>query len=136
MAKVSMVKKSAHKKMATKAAKGAAVVDFQLQDDGSNKFTVLGVDAVGNTLDVSGIATLTATSDNPAVVTVDTPVGMESTVHAATGPAPAIGATANIILVATWNDASIGPFTVTWPMSITPGKVSGITVVPGPPTIA
>jgi hypothetical protein len=110
-------------------------VQFNLQDNGDATFTVLGVDAAGNTVDVSTVATLTASSDNTATVTVDAPVGMTSAIHAPTAPAPAVGATANVTLTVTWNDGSVGPFTITWPISIGGSAVSGITVVPGTPTV-
>lgn len=130
MAKITLVKKSAQRKAAGRAAKGLAIVDFQLQDNGDDTFTVLGVDAGGNTADISSIATLTATSDNPSVLTVDTPVGMTSAMHAV-GP---LGS-ANITAVATWNDGSIGPFTVTLPVTVIAGPVTGVVIVPGTPTV-
>lgn len=133
--KVTCTKKLAHMSSgALKANKGAAVVAFNLQDNGDDTFTVLGTNAAGNTLDISTLATLTAVSDTPATVTVDPPVGMTSAIHAAV-PAPKPGATANITLVATWNDGSVGPFTITWPIGITAGGATGITVVPGTPTV-
>jgi len=134
MATVKMVKKkSGMLSAAVKGAKASPGV-FLLQDNGDDTFTVLGADAAGATVDISAVATLTASSDNPAVVTVDTPTGMTSAIHAATPP-PAVGATANITLTATWKDGSIGPFVVTWPQQITAGPVSGIVVTPGVPTV-
>jgi len=58
-------------------------VTFQLQDNGDDTFTVFGEDAAGNSLDIADVATLTnLASDNPAVLTVDAPVGMSSSMHA------------------------------------------------------
>jgi hypothetical protein len=123
-------------KMSAKVTPRAAPAGFNLQDNGDDTFTVLGADAAGNTLDISAVATLTAVSDTPAVVTVDPPTGMTSAIHAAV-PAPKVGATANITLTATWNDTTlgIGPFTITWPISITAGPAGGIVVTPGVPTV-
>ena len=128
---VTLTKKSAGKK-SSKAA--GPVVGFNLQDNGDLTYTVFGVDAAGSQADISTVATLTASSDATDVVTVDAPVGMTGAIHAAT-PAPAVGATANISLTATWNDGSIGPFTITWPQTIIAGPVTGIEVQPGTPTV-
>lgn len=126
-----LAKKPAGMKAAAKAKAGAAPpVAFQLTDNGDLTFTVHGVDAAGAVVDISAVATLQASSDNPAVVTVDPPVGMSSAVHAAV-PAPAVGATANVLLTATFNDGSVGPFTITWVQNIVAGGVTGIEVSPG-----
>ena len=132
--KVAMTKKTQH--AAAKALKAGSPVpiQFNLQDNGDDTFTVLGVDAAGNTVDISGVASLQASSDAPAVVTVDAPSGMSSAIHAAT-PAPAVGATANITLTVTWTDGSVGPFTITWPVNIVAGPATGIVVQPGTPTV-
>lgn len=114
--------------------KGGPLVSFNLQDNGDLTFTVFGVDAAGAQVDISSVATLTATSDNTAIVTVDPPTGMSSAIHAPV-PAPAVGATTTIHLTATWNDNSVGPFTIDWPQTITAGPVTGIVVSPGTPSI-
>lgn len=116
------------------APAGAPLAGFNLQDNGDDTFTVVGTDAAGNPVDIAAVATLTATSDKPAVVTVDPPKGMTSAVHAAV-PAPKPGDTATVTLVATWKDGSVGPFTVAWPLTITAGGPTGITVTPGVPTV-
>lgn len=126
---IKLVNKSSSKK-AKAAAGSGAVVNFQLQDNGDDTFTVNGVDAGGNVVDISTVATLAVTSDNTAVLTVDAPVGMTSAMHAV-GP---VGA-ANVVAVATWKDGSLGPFTVTLPVTVTSGGATGIQIVPGTPTV-
>ncbi len=130
-ASVKLTKKSSSK-LAAKGAKADPGV-FNLQDNGDDTFTVTGVDAAGNAVDISTTATMTATSDAPLVVTVDAPTGLTSAIHAAV-PAPAVGATANITLVVTMTDGS-GVFSVVWPQSIIAGPVSGIIVTPGVPSV-
>ena len=134
---VKLTKKSFNLKT-VKAAAAGPVVGFNLQDNGDLTFTVFGTDAAGAQVDLSSVATLTATSDAPAVVTVDSPVGMGSAIHAAV-PAPTVGATANITLTVTWTNptgAPAGsPFSIVWPQTIIAGPVTGITVQPGTPSV-
>jgi hypothetical protein len=120
------------KKSSKRAAAGDPVVEFQLQDNGDDSCTVLGVDAAGNTMDISAVATLTPapTSDNASIITVDGVVGMSFDMHAV-GP---IG-TANVTAVATWNDGSVGPFTFTLPVRTQAGPANAIQIVPGTPTV-
>lgn len=133
--KVRMTKKSPGMKAAQKAPKGAGVTEFNLQDNGDETYTVLGADAAGNTFDISGVASITATSDNPAVVAVDTPGPTTFGAHAAQ-PAPSVGATAKVSVTATWTDGSVGPFTIDLGFTIQAGPVSGIVAVPsGAPTV-
>lgn len=131
--KVSMVKRSAIKQSGAtiKGANQAAALDFQFVDNEDSTCTVMGIDAGGNTVDISTIATLEPppTSSNPGVVSVDPPNGMLFAMHAV-GP---LG-TANIEVTAKWNDGSKGPFAFTLPVNVIAGQVSGIVVVPGTPT--
>jgi len=63
------------------------------------------------------VATLTnLASDNPAVLTVDAPVGMSSRMHASGRSARHITATV------TWNDGVVGPFIATLPVTTTLGR--------------
>lgn len=134
--KCSITKKSAARGAPKPLARGAPPPSaFTLQDNADGTFTVLGADAAGNSLDISAVASITALSDNPAVVTVDTPAPMTLGVHAPTAPAPAIGAVANVTVTATWTDGSIGPFTFTFSETITAGPAASILVVPGPVTV-
>jgi hypothetical protein len=112
-----------------KAAIGTVVTSFNLVDNGNGSFTVVGVDAAGNQVDISAIATLTAVSDTPTVITVSVTSGSMTFQVAAATPAPAVGSTANITLTATWNDASIGPFSTVIQGTIQAGNVVGIAVV-------
>jgi hypothetical protein len=124
-------------------AKPAATFNtFDLPDNVDQPFTIMGIDGAGNKVDISTLATITAiSSDNTAVVTVDPlatpPKGVTNQIHAAT-PAPAIGATANVLFTVTWNDpanAPVGsPFKVTWPMTIVASPVGGVVPAPGTPT--
>lgn len=117
-------------KKATVAPKAAGpLVAFVIQDNQDATFTVFGTDAAGAQVDISSVATLTVSSDNTSVLTVDPPVGMGSTVH---GVAPG---SANLTITATWTDGSVGPFTITQPVTCTGGTATGITVVFGTPTI-
>jgi hypothetical protein len=133
--KVKLTKKSPGMRSAGKLPKGASPTEFNLQDNGDNTFTVLGVNDAGNTVSIEDIATLEASSDNPAAITVDPPTGMTVGIHAPTNPAPAPGATANVTLTATFTDGSIGPFSISIPGTITAGPVSGIEVKLGTPTV-
>jgi hypothetical protein len=79
-------------------------------------------------IDISAVATLAISSDNAAVVSVDTVSGMSYTLHALTA------GSANLTAVATWNDGSVGPFTVVVPCSVA-SAVDGIQLVLGAPVV-
>ncbi len=128
MATVKLVKKSSHLKSAAKGAKLKAG-DFLLTDAEDGSYTVTGADAAGASVDISAVATITADSDNAAVLTADLPTGMTGAVHGLTP------GTANLTIVATWGDGSVGPFTITVPCTVTTGPVTGLVVEFGPPTI-
>lgn len=132
MANVKLVKKS---KLAGAAPPKKAkagdppLVNFQMQDNQDDTCTVSGVDAAGAAVDISGVASLSVASGNPAVLTVDSPVGMTFTMH---GVAPG---TADVTVTATWNDGSTGPFTFVLPTTESGSPATGITVTPGVPTV-
>ena len=130
MSSVTLVKKSAAKSASRGAAVGSAFVLVDNQDDTA---TIQGVDAGGNPVDISTVATLTATSSAPSQFSVDPPVGMTVTLHGLT-PTPA-GTPATLTVVATWNDGSVGPFTVTAPITITGSAATGLSIAFGTPTI-
>jgi hypothetical protein len=117
-------------KAAPKAA--ASTQTLALADNSNGTATVYGIDEVGNPVDISSVATLTVSSDTPAVATVGTPTGMTFPYAAATNPAPAIGATANWTSTATWNPGTTAPagspFTDTVTVTIGPSAVGGIGV--------
>ncbi len=124
---------------AHKVGAKAVLTAVGLNDNQDETFTVLGQDANGSTVDISSVATLASSSDNTAVLTVDPPVGMTSTIHGVIpSPPPADGTvigTANLINVATWNDGSVGPLTQTVPCTVTAkaGTPTGLVVDFGPP---
>lgn len=133
MPTVKSVQKSAAKVGAAGSPKklkaGAGLSDFQIQDNQDDTFTVGGVDAGGAPVDISGVATLTATSGDPSVMTVDPPAGMVATAHALKP------GTVTLTFIATWTDGSVGPFTIDQPVSVTGSAATGLTVTPGTPTI-
>jgi hypothetical protein len=131
MTTVTLTKKGTKQmKAPVKAQAKAALASFQIQDNQDDSFTVFGVDAAGNQVDISGVASLAVSSDNTAILTVDAPVGMTSAMHAV-GP---VG-TVNIVAKATWTDGSVGPFTFTLPVTVQTGPASGLNIVPGTPTV-
>ncbi len=138
MATVTLVKKSSTKgklfaSALPKAKLGDTDTNFTIFDSEDGHYTVHGHTASGKDADISAVATLTATSDNPAIFTASAPVGMAGDVKAVAA------GTANLVLVATWNDpsAGIGPFTITVPgvVNPTPDPVTGLGVLFGTPTI-
>jgi hypothetical protein len=126
---VKLVKKSAAPQGRMKAAKAGAAVDFQIVDNEDDTFTVGGVDAAGAPVDISSVATLDATSGDPSVMSVDPPAGMVVTAHALKP------GSVTLTFTATWNDGSIGPFTIDQPVSVTGGPATGLIVTPGTPTV-
>jgi hypothetical protein len=101
-------------------------------DDQTSTFTVYGITAAGNPVDISGVAKLlpVPASSAESIVTVDPPDGMSFKVTAV-GP---LGDSV-IAVTATWNDGSVGPFEFDQPVTIKadPNSATGITVVPGTP---
>jgi hypothetical protein len=127
--------KAAGLKKAMKGAKGDLISSFVLLDNEDDTFTVNGIDAVGNPVDISAVASLTPapTSDNTSVLTVG-PIDPASPMAfpvAAVGP---LGV-ANVTATATWNDGSLGPFAFTLPVTVQAGPAGGIEIVPGTPTV-
>jgi hypothetical protein len=129
---VELVKKGAASAKLLKASAAAGpVVGYQILDNGDATFTIFGKDSAGNRIDISGVATAAATSDAPTIVTVDAPVGMTSAIHAV-GP---VGS-ANLTVVATWTDGSLGPDTLVQPVTTVanPASVTGLDIQFGTPT--
>lgn len=125
--KVSFTKKSGAKAAAAPHASGP-VVDFQLLDNQNDSVTIQGASAAGNPIDISTVATITVKSDNESVLTVSTPSGM-------TYVEKAVGSTgsANVTVTATWNDGSVGPFSISYPVTVTAGPAGGLVVTHGTP---
>lgn len=128
--KVTLVKKKPGVQAAPKAKAGDPVVEFQIQDNQDATFTVFGVNAQGNQLDINGVATLQVASDNTPILTVDPPTGMTSAMHAVNPVGKA-----NVTATVTWNDGSIGPFSFTLPVDVIANpQATGVIIVPGTPT--
>ena len=110
----------------------AAPGDFVLFDNQDDTFSVEAVDAAGNPLDISSVATLGVTSSDTSKMTVDAPTGMTVAGHAL---APTVaGSPITLTFTATWNDGSVGPFSFVLPVDITGTVATGLTVTPGTPT--
>ncbi len=132
-AKVSLVKKAARKPMVRATGKPAAVSEFIFVDNQDNTLTVNGVDAAGNPVDISSVATIVASSDSPTIISVDPPTGMTFAMHAL-GPLTTPGTPAQISVTATWTDGSVGPFSFSLPVDVVTGPATGVVIVPGIPT--
>ncbi len=132
MTTCTLVKKSKSAAPAQKAPKGFKAGGFQFQNNGDDTCTVFGVDAAGNQIDISGVASLTPapTSSDATIVSVDAPTGMTFAMHAK-GPLGSVVITAT----ATWTDGSIGPFAFSLPVDVVSGGPVGIMIVPGTPTV-
>lgn len=102
--------------------------EYALQDNQDGSVTILGVDAAGVQVDISGIATLAAVSDAPDVLTVDAPADMTVAYH---GVKPG---KAKVALTATANDGSF-TFTVDDPCDVAMSGVTGLVVTHGTPTV-
>ena len=111
-----------------RAKPGAGHTAFTISVDDHDVCTVFGVDQHGNDVDISGLATLTASSDNTAIMTIDNVAGVQFTMRPA-GPT----GLANAAVVVTWNDHSIGPFSASMAVTWTNGAITGIDINPGPP---
>ncbi len=140
MATFKLVKHKPHDRMSAPTKKAAvgdpapASFEIHVSDGGvagTSNVTIFGVNDQSNQVDISGVATLTATSNDTNKVTVDTPAGMNFTETAV-----AVG-DVSVTCTATWNDGSIGPFSADDNLTITPappGPVTGLSIVHNPPT--
>jgi uncharacterized iron-regulated membrane protein len=106
----------------------AAVGDLQLLDNGSGSYTVQGVDAAGNPLDLSQTFTITVSSGNTALLTVST-TGAVTFWATAVGP---LGTGILVTVVATATAGSPGPFTGTASFDIITSGPTGIQIIPTP----
>lgn len=132
---VKLVKKSAGLKKATAPVHGPVktTTDLLLFDNQDDTATVQGVDAGGNPVDISSVATITVSSSDTASLTVATPVGMTFSFSAL--KPTVVGTPVNVTVTATWSDGSVGPFVVTLPVDITGTVATGLVVTPGTPTV-
>lgn len=102
---------------------------FSLNDNQDDTFTISGVTGSGSTVDISAVATISVTSSDTSVLSVDAPTGMTGTVHGLKA------GTATVTIVATWNDGSVGPFTITVDVTVSQSPVTGIVISWGTPTV-
>lgn len=126
----SIVKKTPGMKAAKRHAVGApAPGEYGLQIDEDGGVTVMGVNSAKELVDISGVATLAATSSSdPSILSVDPPVGMSCAYHAQ-GVGKAV-----VNLVATWSDGSVGPFTFADPCDVDKNAIRGAQVTHTTPT--
>lgn len=128
--KTEMVKKTTAMRAPVPHAKSALdTQSFKLLDDGTGTFTFFGTNATpGDLVDVSAVATLSATPADPVPIpglTITGPTGM-----AITCKDPPTGSGHEVInFVATWNDGSIGPIPVSADISWSGGAVTGGVIV-------
>lgn len=130
---VKMMKKSAigNKSKAVPAAgPPAALILLDNEDDTG---TLMGETKGGNLVDISAIATLTPapSSADPTTVTVAPTTGMSFKVSAV---GPVTPAPIPVTVTATWNDGSVGPFSIDIPVTVNAGPVGGVAVTFGTPT--
>ncbi|HEV3236794.1 MAG TPA: hypothetical protein VGZ25_07375 [Gemmataceae bacterium] len=128
------IQKTGGKKFAAPKAKAGDLPPnpaIVLLDNEDQTFTVAGVDAAGKPLDISALATMTDSSADPTILTVDAPVGMASAVHT---PVPPKDGSTSIAIVVTANDASFGPFNLSLAATVDPRKPVGAQVSLGPIT--
>jgi hypothetical protein len=136
---IKLIKKSALPTARAGAAKATAtapksVSDFVLVDNENDTLTIMGIDAAGNPVDISSVATIAASTSDPTILTADPPTGM-TVKMTAVGKLSTPGAPVVLTVVATWNDGSVGPFTATLPVDVVAGGPTGILIVPGVPAI-
>jgi hypothetical protein len=104
--------------------------DLEVGQNGT--VTLFGVTQSGASgIDLSAVATEAVTSSDPTVASVDAPAGMTTAYHGLK-----VGTT-TFTWVATWNDNSAGPFTISVLVTVSakPDPVTGLTVVFGTPTV-
>lgn len=118
---------------ATRAKAGDPVQDFVLLDTQNDTITVQGTNSAGDVLDISAVATIAVSSSDTSALTVDPPQGMVFQCHALKVTPP--GSPVLVTAVATWNDGSVGPFTMSLPIDVQTGGPTGLILVPGTPTI-
>jgi hypothetical protein len=136
MASIKMIKKSPGLVAAKPWQAGTAPTgDFQLVDNGNQSFTVQGIDAAGNPVDLATTFTITVSASDTTKVTVGPITGMTFSL-AAVGPLTTPGQPVLVTVVATATPpVTGGPFTATLPVDVVAGGPAGIQVVPVPNAI-
>ncbi len=124
------------KKNIAKAKVGQAPTEFEYLVGEDGECTVQGVNDQG-AVDITTVATLTVVSADPSIVSVD-PASINGMTF--TEKAVAVGSTV-VTVTATWNDGSVGPFSLDDPVKVSvpvpppPGPVVGLTITHGVPVI-
>jgi hypothetical protein len=129
MAKIIKSTASQGVKSAAPMAVGDSTDAYLLQDNNDGSFDVFGLNAAGNRVDITGVATLDASSSDDSVVAVSPPTGAHVACQAKKPGSAEIKATA------TWNDGSVGPFEITVPCDVKSSPVKGLVAEFGDPTI-
>src|ERR1700733_6842691 len=127
-------KKTTGAKAAAKAVAGAKAgagsIPYSMLPNGDVAFSLVVTDVSGNVLPVQPAGTVVATSDAPAVVTVDPMTGLTGGMIHSAVPAPAVGTSADI----TWADPTSplgATTTVVWTQDIVTGPAGAVIVQPG-----
>lgn len=103
---------------------------FALHDNEDDTVTVMGEDSAGFPVDISATATLAVVSDNPSVLSVDSPAAMTYTEH---GLAPG---SANVDITATFTAGTPAPLTFRDPATVsTSGQPGKLVITHGPPVV-
>ncbi len=107
-------------------------LEVGIVDNGDQPITYVGVDSQGNPVDLTGLATVTATSSDPSKMTVDIqpPPVVGVAVHTQ-GPLTVPGTPVVIEATITANDGSFGPFVVDADYDIKAGGPTGAQPVLG-----
>lgn len=103
--------------------------DFGFQDNEDGTATVFGLDAAGARSSIDGLATLAVASSDPAFMTVDAPAGVTFGYH---GVLPGVS---TVTMTATWNDGSVGPFTIDVKATVSAGPAKSLDVDWGTPVM-
>lgn len=93
--------------------------------------TIMGTRANGETVDISGVASLAVTSSDESVATAAVS-GMQYNISLLKA------GDVTFHVVATWNDGSVGPFSIDDPCSVAdapPGPVTGLVATHGTPVV-
>ena len=120
---------------------GDTMDGFTIFDSEDGHYTVHGHTQSGKNVDISDVATLTASSSDTSVFTAPPPTGMSGIVVGVPAVPPAtVDRNAILDLVATWNDGSLGPLTIdvtgtVKPSPLPPDPVTGLGVTFSAPTV-
>jgi hypothetical protein len=135
MPSIKLVKKAGLKAGRVMTVRDPISGDFILVDNGNQSFTVQGVDAAGNPVDLTTTFTLAVSSSNTTLVTVGSVTGMTFSL-VAVGPLSVPGSPVMVTVVATGiPPVTAGPFTATLAVDVVAGGATGIQIVPNPTSI-